>query len=306
MIIDSHLHITYGLHGCIQNGPTRSLTFGRALQGDDEFQLLPPLNSGLTVFEPEMVVRLMDGVGVDRAVLLQGSFYGDQNTYLFEAVQKWPERFAGAAYIDPRGKAPRDQFKQVVEEFGFRILKFEMTVPTGFCGIYPDLQLNSDEMNWIWDQAATRNLVVTLDLGKGLTPAYQTADVEAIIARHPDLRIVICHLAQAPIADPQNEELNRLWREQILLGRHPNVWFDTSALPAYGSEDYPFPVALDYIHQAAGLIGAEKLMWGSDIPGLLGQATYQQLLNMIRRHSQFSETELELIIGQTAQRVYFQ
>jgi len=305
MIIDSHLHITHGFHGLVQDGPTRSSTYGRVFLGDHEFQLLPPLHPGKTAFEPETLLRLMDWVGVDKSVLLQGSFYGDQNDYLSEAVKKWPNRFTAAAYIDPRGEA-HAQFELAVEEFGFRILKFELSESTGFCGVFPDLRLDSDEMNWIWQKAAERDLVVTLDLGKGRTPAYQTADVESIVARHPKLKIVICHLAQPPIADQQDKELNQLWREQVLLGRHANVWLDTSALPAYAEEDYPFPIALDYMHQAADLVGADKLMWGSDIPGLLGQATYQQCLNMVRRHSRFSPAELDLILGETANKVYFQ
>jgi predicted TIM-barrel fold metal-dependent hydrolase len=72
-----------------------------------------------------------------------------------------------------------------------------------------------------------------------------------------------------------------------VLGRHANVWFDLAALPAYVAEDYPFPTARRYLERAVGLIGAERLMWGSDAPGLLGQATYPQLVSYIARHCPF-------------------
>ncbi len=38
----------------------------------------------------------MDQAGVDRAVLLQGPFYGDMDDYVRQAVKRWPDRLAGA------------------------------------------------------------------------------------------------------------------------------------------------------------------------------------------------------------------
>ena len=304
MIIDAHLHITDGFNGFTGTGPTRSLQFGMAMHGDEPIQVLPPLNPGKTVFLPETLIRYMDWIGIDKAVLLQGSFYGDQNKYLYEAHQKWPDRFLPAAFLDPRAADVREQFHRVAEVFDFRILKFEMSEPTGFTGVYPDLRLMDPEMTWIWDEAERRQMVVTLDLGRGRTLAYQTDQVREMVEHYPTLKIVIAHLGQPPLADDKEEELNKLWEQQVRLGKHPNVWFDTSALPAYRNEDYPFNTALRYLRRAAELIGARKLMWGSDIPGLLGQATYLQLLEMIRRHAQFSPDELCGILGQTAWEVY--
>ena len=305
MIIDAHLHVTWGFHGLTGDGPTKSLTYGRVQVGDKEIQVLPPLCKEPTRFEPETLVRLIELTGVTQAVLLQGSFYGDQNEYLYETVQKWPDRFVAAAYLDPRDTTVRETFRQVTDDFGFGILKFEMSEATGFSGVYPDLRLDGPEMKWIWEAAAERELVVTLDLGRGKTQGYQTEAVRKIIDWHPSLRIVIPHLAQPPIADMANEELNTLWEAQILLGQHENLWFDTAALPAYGEQEYPFAPTQHYIRRATELIGSEKLMWGSDIPGLLGQATYPQLLASVRNHAGFSDTELTAVLGGTARQVYF-
>lgn len=304
MIIDAHLHITDGFHGCTGTGATTSLNYGRVQQGNAQLQLLPPFNPGPTVFPPETVLRLMDLAGVDAAVLLQGSFYGDHNRYLYQAAKRWPDRLIPTGYLDPCAKDARDQFHRITDEYGFRILKFEMTQPAGFTGVYPDLRLDGSEMLWIWEEAERRGLVVTLDLGKGRTPAYQTDAVQKILELHPTLTVVIAHLAQPALANPLDKELDRLWEQQILLGRHANVWFDTSALPAYCDEDYPFRSARLYLKRAAKLIGADKLMWGTDIPGLLGQATYEQLLNMIRCHTEFTPAELDGLLGGTAEHVY--
>ncbi|MFN8371272.1 MAG: amidohydrolase family protein [Anaerolineae bacterium] len=306
MIIDAHAHIWHEVHGRTGTGVTRSLRCGRIQLGDEEIQLLPPLANS-TSFPPEILLANMDWAGVDKAVLLQGSFYGENNALVAEACQQWPDRFVGAGYVDPRDPNCRDEFKRCVEDYGFHLLKFEMSVSTGFVGIYPDLHLDGAEMAWIWEEAAHRNLVVTLDLGAVGAASYQTDAVEAIITRYPTLRIVIAHLAQ-PAIGRHDATLDDLWQSQILLARHPNVWFDISALPANAgrTEDYPYPTACDYLRRAVALVGADKLMWGTDAPGLLSVATYPQLLSWVTRHCEFlSAEELKAISGETAGQLYF-
>ncbi len=50
---------------------------------------------------PEHLLQVMDKNGVEKAVLLQGNFYGYQNYYTHLAVKKYPDRFAGAGAYDP-------------------------------------------------------------------------------------------------------------------------------------------------------------------------------------------------------------
>ena len=77
----------------------------------------------------------------------------------------------------------------------------------------------------------------------------------------------------------------RQWCAQIDLGRLPNVWFDSAALPAYTAEEgYPFPSAARYLELALARIGA-KILWGSDLPGMLVHATYAQLARLAELHT---------------------
>jgi predicted TIM-barrel fold metal-dependent hydrolase len=296
------------LHGQTGRGPTRSLAYGKAQYGDSVIQMLPPLMEK-TAFPPEALLGNMDWAGVDKAVLLQGPFYGEANDYLARAVHQWPDRFIAAGHVDPCADDAREMFRRCVEEHGFRILKFEMSVGTGLVGLHPELRLDGEAMAWIWDEAERRGLVVTLDLGGVGSASYQTEAVRTVLERHPRVRIVICHLAQPPITNKDDAQHDRLWQEQVNLAKHPNVWFDLSALPAYASavEDYPYPTARDYIRRAVAMVGADKLMWGTDVPGLLGQATYPQLLSYITNHCDFlSQSDMTNVLGETAWRVYVQ
>ena len=138
----------------------------------------------------------MDWAGVDKAVLLQGPYYGDQNSVVADAVTQYPDRFIGAAYFDPWGDNPAQSFGEILRANSFRAIKLECSVPTGLCGIHPDARLDDPRFAAIWDQLEAAGFVLVLDLGTVRSRSYQTEAVRTIAQRHPRLRIVIPHLAQ--------------------------------------------------------------------------------------------------------------
>ena len=307
MIIDAHAHIMTAVKGTTATGPTRSLSWGKVRWGDQTIQLLPPFTQA-TTFPAETLLAQMDWAGVERAVLLQGPFYGEANAYVASAVARWPDRFIGAYAPDPLAPAARETFARCVEEHGLRIVKFELTEPTGLTGRYPGLRIDAPQFSWIFETADRNGLVVTFDLGKIGSKAYQTEAVAALADRFPNMQIVIAHLAQPPIGNSNNAALNAEWKKQMLLGRKPNVAFDLSALPAYSPayDEYPYAPAQDYIQRALTLIGAHKIMWGTDVPGLLTSGSYRQLLNYVRLHCDFmSAEERAQVLGLNALRVYW-
>ena len=97
-----------------------------------------------------------------------------------------------------------------------------------------------------------------------------------------------------------------MWLEPIDLGHLPNVWFDSSALPAYlPDEDWPYPSAERYLRLAIERIGPDKVMWGSDAPGLLLHASYPRLVELAALHTRsLSPREREMVLGRNALRVY--
>ncbi|MCC7447908.1 MAG: amidohydrolase [Anaerolineae bacterium] len=305
MIIDAHAHVYPAVHGLIGDGATRSMGYGRIAIGDNVVQSLPPLCER-TTYTPEMLIAQMDWAGVQRAVLLQGPFYGECNDYARAAIQRYPDRLVGMAYLDPWSPDPQQFFENTFAEPCFKGVKLECSEAAGLCGLHPDARLDSPELGWLWDTLEQRGLLLTLDLGAVGSRSYQTQAVRAIAETHPNLKIVIAHLAQptpAVEADPQRWQQ---WQDQIDLGCLPNVWFDTAALPAYlPDEDYSYPTAGRYIRIAIERIGPQKVIWGTDQPGLLGQATYPQLVKMARLHTQFlAPREQALVLADNAILVY--
>lgn len=305
MLIDTHVHVFPEIHGMNAAGPTRGLGYGRAAVGDKSVQILPPLNEK-TTHTPEMLLAQMDWAGVHAAVLLQGPFYGECNDYALEAVRRYPARLAAAAYLDPWTPGAQGDLKKILDSNSFRAVKLECSEATGLCGIHPGAKLDQPGLKWLWKELENNRLVLTLDLGAVGSSSYQTAAVRQIATQYPNLKIVIAHLAQPRPVSERDPSLWRLWQEQIDLGLLPNVWFDTAALPAYVSEEgYPYPTAEQYLREAVDRIGPEKIMWGSDIPGLLGHATYPQLARLAEQHLRFlTGPKRTLILEHNATVVY--
>ena len=289
----------------VGDGPTRSIGYGRAAVGEEEVQILPPYNER-TAFTPKMMLANMDWAGVDRVVLLQGPFYGECNQFVQQALERYPERLMGAVYFDPWARDSRNIFEMLTVRSPFCALKMECSEKTGLCGIHPEARLDAPEIEWVWRELEQLGLVLVLDLGAVASRSYQTAAVQGIAEGHAELTIVVAHLGQPEPHIEANPDLWRLWFEQLDLGRLPNVFFDTSALPAkLPGESFPFPSAERYLRLAVDRIGPGKIMWGTDQPGLLGHLNYPQLVELAFLHTGFlSERERGMVLGGNAVRVY--
>jgi hypothetical protein len=248
---------------------------------------------------PEMLIANMDFAKVDRAVLLQSPAYGEFNSYVAGAVRDYPDRLIGAAYVDPWDRGFRGKFEEIVRSSVFLAAKIEFS---GLSVLHQGAVLDDPQVSWLWGELERRELVLTLDLGSVGSCSYQTSAVRRIAEEHPNLKVVICHLAQPTPDAEADPRLWRMWEEQIGLGKLPNVWFDTAYIMREG---FPLPTAARYFKMALERIGPQKLIWGTDMPMSLCLVTYEQLVEIASLHSRFlSQAEQEMILGENAKRVY--
>ena len=72
-----------------------------------------------------------------------------------------------------------------------------------------------------------------------------------------------------------------------------------------GRWDYPYREAQPLIRDARDRFGAEKLMWGSDMPNVERFCTYTQSLDYLRRYCDFlPASDMDRILGDNAARLY--
>jgi predicted TIM-barrel fold metal-dependent hydrolase len=298
-LIDAHAHIFEHLAGFGRRGEQRALGKGRIRWATgEEVQIIPP-TLGDKEFTPESLLTILDAHHVEKAVLLQGHFYGFQNDYVKEAVEKYPTRLIGSGILDPYCVNAAEILQYLLDDLGYRILKFEFSTGAGLMGYHPDFKIDGPEMKLIWTTAAERELVVVLDPGSVGMPSFQIDGMANVVKRFPKVRLVVTHL----LAPPMGSDASLFPALRTL--KHDRIWFDLSALPWNVSpEAYPYPTSVKYIAEAKRIVGAEHLIWGTDVPGILTIATYQQLIDFVTTSEVFIGSELDAVMGANAADVY--
>ncbi|MAE61147.1 MAG: hypothetical protein CMJ49_07305 [Planctomycetaceae bacterium] len=303
MIADVHTHVYPAMRGRL--GPAEDLGYGRVRFNGVVRQGLPP-SERETRFTAEQMIAYQDWAGVDHAVLLQGPAYGECNDYAREAVRAYPDRLTAAAYFDPWADEPRRTLEGLMDEQGFEIIKMEFSDGYGLRGLHPEARLDDAAVAWVWETLNGRGAVLVLDLGVIGDGSYQTNAVRAMAEDHRDMTIVIAHLGQASAVIDRDAGARQAWLDQVGLGRLANVWLDVAALPAFfPDESFPYPSAVRVVEEAFDLVGPEKIMWGTDMPGTLVRATYPQMVELGELQAAgLSSAERAAFFGGTGARVY--
>jgi predicted TIM-barrel fold metal-dependent hydrolase len=211
----------------------------------------------------------------------------------------------GSMLLDPMADNVLDTLQHAAEALHLRALKFECSEGTGILGIYPDIKLDSERFMTIWEQANAYGLTGVIDPGGIGGLGYQIEAIDTASSSFPNMHFVITHIGcptREVLNDPKKEHR---WKEMIALGQKSNVWFDLSALPyLFQDEDYPYPTAQHVVKTVYEMIGAERLLWGSDVPGNLSYATYPQLLGVIEHCPFFSEEDKQKIFKHNAIKAF--
>lgn len=299
-IIDSHAHLVQYIAGTGAGGELRSIGNGMAQYADGSIVRMIPEEFHTDGVSPEQFLEVMDQNGVKKAVLLQGNFYGFQNHYTWEAIKKYPDRFTGAASYDP-WSAGRDAVRaHLFDELGFRIVKFEMSIGSGLMSSRSDFRIDSEVMDEAFSYASQKNHVIVVDIGKCKSPSWQIDALKKEIQRYPETKWVACHLLAPSGRDEEvlTEALKKL--------RLSNLWFDLSSIVHNCRfEPDPFLKALHYIELARDLVGADKLMFGTDFPSVLKEDRYQNHIDYLKNAKKLTDKEKELIFYKNAENVYF-
>lgn len=308
MLIDAHVHIFPEVDGHTGKGRTSSGPFGQFVYGSGETERILPAATEKLCYTTEMLLQDMDRNEVDKAVILLDPCYGDWSEYVMEACREHPDRFAAAGYFDPWAADAAVRYDTILSRPAWKSIKLEFSQDSGLCGIYPGARLDGQDLDWIWTRMEQEEKTAVFDLGKPGQPSYQTDAVGRIAKRHPGLKIVLCHAGQPSLEAERDKSRWAAWMEQIRLGRLPNVWFDLSAMPYHvkGHEDHPYPSTKRYFSIALDIVGDKKLLWGSDVPWLLGTAAYARLVS----HGRFlvedlPKTAQDRILFQNALDVYW-
>ena len=165
-------------------------------------------------------------------------------------------------------------------------------------GIHPTFPLDGELMYSIYKRLYGKIRTVAFDLGSPGDESHQVDAIKRIAQDFPSMNIVVCHLSS-----PRRNQDENIKRELETLKRD-NIFFDTAALFwKTRVEEYPFETARRYLQYARNIVGAEHLMWGSDMPSTLVQVPLSRQLDYSK--GVFTHKEEEWYFHKTAEKVYF-
>ncbi len=177
------------------------------------------------------LIRLLDKVGVEKAVVFPnpnvGDKYPEMNNYISECVRKHPERFVGFGRVDPRREDAIVELVRMKEELGLSGLKLHPMVEC----FRPDHPF----FNKLFQKTNELGLPILFHTGEGFS---SPSLILKIARRHPELPIILAHLRESCLG---------------AMKECRNIYVETSG-------------TLPNFIEAAANIDDDRILFGSDIP----------------------------------------
>lgn len=231
---------------------------------------------------------------VDRTVLVQAADSFEDTEAMLNVARRWA-RVAGvvgwAPLEDPADAAP------AIERYS------DQPIIVGVRHLMHD----EPDPDWVVQPGVLASLGLLAEAGLTFDVVtklpHHLEHVSTIARRHPNLRIVIDHLAKPPIA---NGELQP-WRDLLATAAlHPNVYAKLSGLnTAANWKSWSATDLQPYVDVALELFGPERLMFGGDWPVSILAGDYGMVIEAMRTTvGGLSPAEQEQVWGRTAATFY--
>ena len=276
-IIDAHSHLWLKQNTMVDGKRILSLKNGRSIFMDEEVQMIPPfIIDGKNT--AEVFLSNMDYAQVGGAVVVQEVIDGNQNSYLTEVQQRYPNRFCcmGMAWNVEEAKSVIDAGLKGIAFPGHRLKESLLTL----LPVFKLMEKNG--------------LICSMCLADDEQQIGQMAEV---IQECPELKVAIGHFGMPT---------TKSFKSQVLLARlGKHIMIETGGITwLYHPEFYPYPTAVRRICEAAEWVGIERLMWGSDYPRTITAITYRMSYDFIEKSSELSNREKTLLLGENAYDFY--
>jgi predicted TIM-barrel fold metal-dependent hydrolase len=271
LIIDCHPHI-YGIDE--KQYPTIEKPYR------------PPAGSGTV----EQLRREAKKAGVKFVTAVHTStFYGWDNRFTADAARDNKDFVVGICTLNPDDPASSRTLEEYVKSSNVRGMR-SVAAKSG--------KLDDPGVDVLWTTAERLGIVINV-----LTTVEKRGEVEALVGRHPKLRVVIDHclyIAAGPKLGPTVEAMRA-------LAKFPNAYAKLSFIPAGSAEEYPCRDMHDPCREVIKAFGPERCVWGSCFPCDLWcpKVTYAQHLKIFTNELGLDAKTQRLIFGETPKRLWF-
>ena len=237
---------------------------------------------------PEMLLTLMKANGIAKTVIIQVIHYKYNNSYLAAVLKQYPQYFRGVCRVDPLDPAAPDHLSQISEQPGFHGVRLSPAADASGDWITGPL------MPPLWKRCQSLGVPMTL-----LAPITRVPDIQKLVERFPELTVVIDHMADCPVDQPQ--ELEKL----VALVRYPKVFVKISHTWSLSKQSYPWLDSQRLVKRLYDTFGPKRLMWATDWPIAKERATYAQRLTVVKDGMAFlNADDKSWMLGKTVERVW--
>ena len=287
--------------------PTRNGRFEWTIDGVDYVkQYFPPSITDMA-YPAQNLIAEMDYANVSGALLHRNPYVGIGNGFIADCVRQYPGRLYGLAHV-PEWRVSDEQDESADE--------VRHAVSDGLSGLQflsSQLHLYGKDPDWagdrysrFWDSVAGLGIPVffSLNVNEPRAEHYmaELARLTRWMERYPDVNVALTHgfpwslfiqdgaikLPEAVWEPFENPRLSLQLLFAIGLG---GMW------------PFPLPQSRPVIEEAVRRIGAERVIWGTDMPIVMRHWTYQQNIDFIVDYCDFlSNEERQMIMGGAARR----
>lgn len=264
----------------------------------------------------EYMLAEMDYAGIDRCVLQNAWLYGQLNDYFADAIKKYPERFIATAQVKESEGYKENQISELrraVQELGLKGGLYFANLRL-FENDFQD-SIDDEKFYPLWEEISFLGIPVFWDISIIPDPKIkhytlyekylnQMKKLEKVLDAFPKIYSILVHGVQLRAFTKRNEFIG--YPDEIMnIWKRPNVLLEilfpiqmSYPRPGSASLDYPYNPVFPMIKKLYESLGAEKLIWGSDMPNVLRNCTYKQSLDYLKRYCSFiPENDMDRIIG---------
>jgi len=253
--------------------------------------LTPDLGVIYRDFTPDDLAPMLKDVGIDGTVLVQAAPTVAETEYMLSLADETPFIKGVVGWVD--FEAP-DAAAQIAA----------LDAHPALVGLRPMIQDIADPL-WMLGDALTPAFTELAARGltfDALTLPQHLGPLRKLLARHPDMKVVIDHGSKPLIRDALLEG----WAaDMAALANETDAWCKLSGLVTEAAPDWTVDDLRPYVDHLLNTFGPSRLIWGSDWPVCTLASSYERWLETTDLLlSQLSSSERDAVMGGNAARAY--
>ncbi len=253
--------------------------------------LTPEVGEIYRDFLPSDLAPILKDAGINGTILVQAAPTAAETQFMLELANQTPFIKGVVGWVDFEAPDAADQIAKLAEH-------------PKLVGLRPMIQDIADDA-WMLRPALAPafDAMIAHDLTfDALTLPRHLGHLETLLARHPNLRVVIDHGSKPEIREGK---LDGWAKDMAALAQQTTAYCKLSGLVTEAAIDWQTETLKPYVDHLINSFGPDRLIWGSDWPVCLLASDYPRwnsTTDQLLAH--LSQADQDAIRGGNAQRAY--